>query len=162
MARRFFTATSRSHRAAAEVITDRAPARASVIKELFTMAFHKTGQYENNRCEAGHGGIGTNQVNCPKSPQQTSRSDLRGAQALKSCNRRAIAAANSLNRKWCPSAEVSLPRNRNRPCNRRAIVRGVQRERGGSKSGCPKRKPLALQRVFLVGRVGLEPTTTGL
>ena len=58
-------------------------------------------------------------------PRTSGPSDLQGTQALKSCNRRAIVAANSLNRKRCPSAEFSLPRNRYRPCNRRAIVRGV-------------------------------------
>ena len=44
-----------AHHAPAEVITDRAPALANVIEELIPAAFHNTGQYENNRCEADHG-----------------------------------------------------------------------------------------------------------
>ena len=54
-ARRFFTVSLLAHRAPAEVITDRAPALANVIEELIPAAFHNTGQYENNRCEADHG-----------------------------------------------------------------------------------------------------------
>ena len=54
-ARRFFTTALAAHRAPAEVITDRAPALAHVIEELIPAAFHNTGQYENNRCEADHG-----------------------------------------------------------------------------------------------------------
>jgi hypothetical protein len=57
------------------------------------VAFHNTWQYENNRCEAGHGRIEIYQIHCPKSPPQTNPSDLRGAQALRSCDRRAIAAS---------------------------------------------------------------------
>jgi hypothetical protein len=38
--------------ALAEVITDREPARANVIEGLIQAAFHNTGQYETNRCEA--------------------------------------------------------------------------------------------------------------
>ena len=38
-----------------EVITDRAPALASVIAELLPAAGHNTGQYENNRVECDHG-----------------------------------------------------------------------------------------------------------
>lgn len=53
--RRFFTTALAAHRAPAEVITDRAPALANVIEELIPAAFHNTGQYENNRCEADHG-----------------------------------------------------------------------------------------------------------
>jgi IS6 family transposase len=34
------------------VITDRAPALANVIDELFPAAFHNTGQFENNRGNA--------------------------------------------------------------------------------------------------------------
>jgi len=54
-ARRFFTTALAEHHAPAEVITDRAPALANVIEELIPAAFHSTGQYENNRCEAHHG-----------------------------------------------------------------------------------------------------------
>ena len=54
-ARRFFTTALAAHRAPAEVITDRAPALAHVIEELIPAAFHNTGQYENNRCEADNG-----------------------------------------------------------------------------------------------------------
>ncbi len=54
-ARRFFTTVLSAHRSPAEVITDRAPALANVIDELIPAAFHNTGQYENNRCEADHG-----------------------------------------------------------------------------------------------------------
>ena len=54
-ARRFFTTALRAHRTPSEVITDRAPALANVIEELIPTAFHNTGQYENNRCEADHG-----------------------------------------------------------------------------------------------------------
>jgi IS6 family transposase len=38
-----------------QVIPDRAPALANVIEELIPAAFHNTGQYENNCCEAVHG-----------------------------------------------------------------------------------------------------------
>ena len=44
-----------AHRSPVEEITDRAPALANVIDELIPAAFHNTGQYENNRCEADHG-----------------------------------------------------------------------------------------------------------
>ena len=54
-ARRFFTASLRAHRTPTEIITDRAPALANVIDQLIPAAFHKTGQYENNRCECDHG-----------------------------------------------------------------------------------------------------------
>ena len=54
-ARRFFTTALAAHRSPVEVITDRAPALANVIEELFPAAFHNTGQYENNRCECDHG-----------------------------------------------------------------------------------------------------------
>ena len=54
-ARRFLTTALAAHRAPAEVITDRAPALANVIEELIPAAFHNTGQYESNRCEAVHG-----------------------------------------------------------------------------------------------------------
>jgi len=54
-ARRFFTASLRAHRTPTEIITDRATALANVIDELIPAAFHNTGQYENNRCEADHG-----------------------------------------------------------------------------------------------------------
>ena len=36
-------------------VTDKASALAHVIDELIPAAFHNTGQYENNRCEADHG-----------------------------------------------------------------------------------------------------------
>ena len=54
-ARWFFTASLRAHRTPAEVITDRAAALANVTPELIPAAFHNTGQYESNRCEADHG-----------------------------------------------------------------------------------------------------------
>ena len=54
-ARRFFTASLTAHGEPVEVVTDRAPALANVIDELIPAAFHNTGQYENNRCEADHG-----------------------------------------------------------------------------------------------------------
>ncbi len=38
-----------------EVVTDMAPSLARVIDGLLPRAFHHTGQYENNRCEADHG-----------------------------------------------------------------------------------------------------------
>jgi len=38
-----------------EVITDRAPALANVIKDLVPAALHDTGQHENNRVECDHG-----------------------------------------------------------------------------------------------------------
>jgi transposase-like protein len=44
-----------SHRDPVEVVTDRAPALASVIKELMPAAVHNTGQHENNQCECDHG-----------------------------------------------------------------------------------------------------------
>ncbi len=37
------------------MITDRAPALASVIDDLMPAAFHNTGLYDNNRCECDHG-----------------------------------------------------------------------------------------------------------
>jgi len=54
-ARRFFTTALAAHRAPGEVVTDRAAALANVIEDLVPVAFHNTGQYENNRCEADHG-----------------------------------------------------------------------------------------------------------
>jgi len=54
-ARRFFTKALAAHRVPVDVITDRAAALANVIHELIPAAFHNTGQYENNRCEADHG-----------------------------------------------------------------------------------------------------------
>jgi transposase-like protein len=54
-ARRFFTTGLAAHRAPAEVTTDRAATLANVIVDLIPPAFHNTGQYENNRCEADHG-----------------------------------------------------------------------------------------------------------
>jgi len=54
-ARRFFTTALAAHRGPVEVITDRAAALANVIEELIPAAFHNTGQYENNRCEADYG-----------------------------------------------------------------------------------------------------------
>lgn len=54
-ARRFFTTSPMAHRTRAEALTDRAAALAAVIEELITAAFHNTGQYENNLCEADHG-----------------------------------------------------------------------------------------------------------
>ena len=54
-ARTFFTAALAVHGDPCEVITDRAPALASVIEDLIPAAFHNTGQYENNRVECDHG-----------------------------------------------------------------------------------------------------------
>ncbi len=54
-ARRFFTAALAVNRPPVEVIADRAPSLANVMDELIPAAFHNTGQYENNRCEADHG-----------------------------------------------------------------------------------------------------------
>ncbi len=54
-ARKFFTMSLRAHRIPTEVITDRAAALANVTPDLIPAAFHNTGQYENNRCEADHG-----------------------------------------------------------------------------------------------------------
>ena len=54
-ARTFFTAALTVHGDPAEVITDRAPALANVIKELIPAAWHNTGQYQNNRVECDHG-----------------------------------------------------------------------------------------------------------
>jgi transposase-like protein len=54
-ARRFFATALAANGAPSEVVTDRAPALANVIEELIPAAFHDTGQYENNRCEADHG-----------------------------------------------------------------------------------------------------------
>ena len=54
-ARRFFSASLLAREVPAEVITDRAPALANVIEDLIPVAFHNTGQYENNRCECDHG-----------------------------------------------------------------------------------------------------------
>ena len=54
-AERFFRTSLSAHGESAEVVTDKAPALARVIDELIPAAFHNTGQYENNRCEADHG-----------------------------------------------------------------------------------------------------------
>ena len=54
-ARKFLATSLLAHRIPTEVITDRAADLANVIDELIPAAFHNTGQYENNRCEADHG-----------------------------------------------------------------------------------------------------------
>ncbi|MSW82836.1 MAG: IS6 family transposase [Actinobacteria bacterium] len=54
-ARTFFATSVLAHRIPTEVITDRAAALANVTPDLIPAAFHDTGQYENNRCEADHG-----------------------------------------------------------------------------------------------------------
>ena len=54
-AKRFFATSLTAHGEPVEVITDKAPALANVIEGLLPAAFHNTGQYENNRCEADHG-----------------------------------------------------------------------------------------------------------
>ena len=54
-ARRFFSATITAHGDPDEVITDLAPALASVIEELLADVFHNTDQYANNRVECDHG-----------------------------------------------------------------------------------------------------------
>ena len=53
----FFTGALRVHRTATKLITDKAPALSNVIDEVITAAFHNTGHYEINRCEADHGGL---------------------------------------------------------------------------------------------------------
>ena len=54
-ARRFFSSSLTAHGEPVEVVTDKAPALARAIDELIPAAFHNTGRYENNRCEADHG-----------------------------------------------------------------------------------------------------------
>ena len=54
-ARTFFATSLLAHSIPTEVITDRAAALANVTPDLIPAAFHNTGQYENNRCEADHG-----------------------------------------------------------------------------------------------------------
>jgi len=54
-ARTFLAAALSVHDVPTEVVTDRAPALANVIKELVPAAVHITGQYENNRVECDHG-----------------------------------------------------------------------------------------------------------
>ncbi len=53
-ARRFFATTLALHGELDEVVTDRAPALARAISELFPGAFHNTDQYANNRVECDH------------------------------------------------------------------------------------------------------------
>ena len=54
-ARRFLSTSLTAHGEPVEVTTDRAPALANVLEEMIPTAFHNTGQYQNNRCEADHG-----------------------------------------------------------------------------------------------------------
>ncbi len=54
-AKRFLISALAARPLPGEVTTDRAPALANVIEGLIPAAFHNTGQYENNRCEADHG-----------------------------------------------------------------------------------------------------------
>jgi transposase-like protein len=54
-ARRFFSATIAAHGEPDEVVTDLAPALASVIEELLAGVFHNTDQYANNRVKCDHG-----------------------------------------------------------------------------------------------------------
>jgi IS6 family transposase len=54
-ARRFFTAVLTAHGEPDEVVTDRAPALARAITELFPGTFHNTDQHANNRIECDHG-----------------------------------------------------------------------------------------------------------
>ena len=54
-ARTFLTAALSVHGDPGEVITDRAPALATVVEELLPAAWQNTGQYENNRVECDHG-----------------------------------------------------------------------------------------------------------
>ena len=54
-ARRFIPTPLTSHGEPVEAVTDRVAALAHVIDELLPAAFHNTGQYQNNRCEADHG-----------------------------------------------------------------------------------------------------------
>jgi IS6 family transposase len=54
-ARRFFAAAVLAHGEPEEVVTERAPALARAISELFLGAFHNTDQYANNRVECDHG-----------------------------------------------------------------------------------------------------------
>ena len=51
----FFTVALTVHGDPSEVITDRAPALATVIEELVPTGLRNTGQYENNRVECDHG-----------------------------------------------------------------------------------------------------------
>jgi len=54
-ARRFFAGALTAHGEPDEVVTDLAPALASVIEELLPGVFHNTDQYANNRVECDHG-----------------------------------------------------------------------------------------------------------
>ena len=53
--KRFFSTSLNAHGEPAEVVTDKAPALARAIDELIPAAFHNTGQYASNRCDADHG-----------------------------------------------------------------------------------------------------------
>ena len=55
LARAFVATSALARRIATEVIADRGAALANVTPDLIPAAFHDTGQYESNRCEAGHG-----------------------------------------------------------------------------------------------------------
>ena len=54
-ARQFFATALAAHGEPDEVVTDRAPALARAIAELFPGACHNTDQYANNRVECDHG-----------------------------------------------------------------------------------------------------------
>ena len=54
-ARQFFTTAFKAHGEPEEIVTDRAPALARAITELFPGAFHNTDQYASNRIECDHG-----------------------------------------------------------------------------------------------------------
>ena len=54
-ARTFFIGALTVHGDPGEDITDRAPALANVIEDLFPAALHNTGPYQNNRVECDHG-----------------------------------------------------------------------------------------------------------
>jgi transposase-like protein len=55
-AHRFFArAIGTTKRAPVEVVTDRAPVYAGVLKELLPAAWHRTDRYANNHIEADHG-----------------------------------------------------------------------------------------------------------
>jgi len=54
-ARQFFESAIGAHGHPEEIVTDKAPALARVIRELVPGAFHDTAQYANNRIECDHG-----------------------------------------------------------------------------------------------------------
>ena len=57
-ARTFFTSIVKAHTCPEDVNTDLAAPLLRVVDELFSAAFHDTGQYANNRIENNHGVFG--------------------------------------------------------------------------------------------------------